>query len=130
MHHPASVILTISALLGTAISTPRVTSSTTAAKTHVAPSTCATYYPSVLRELDESAPTVKNPNTAKDKKAFHVAQSVSFSDNVKFDRIHQYVVFDNIASGSWDCQLMISWYVFLLPQKPPTCANYRANRLK
>lgn len=121
MHHIASIILTISSLLGTAISAPTqvITSSATAAPTHVAPSTCTTYYPSVLRQLDESAPDVKQANTAKDTKAFHVAQSVSFADNVKFDRIHQYVVFDNIASGSWDCQLMISWYVTLLPAKPP-----------
>ena len=119
MHQTLSVILTISSLLGTAISAPTrvITSSATAAPTHVAPSTCTTYYPSVLRQLDESAPNVKQANTAKDTKAFRVAQSVSFADNVKFDRVHQYVVFDQVASGSWDCQLMISWFVSLLAGK-------------
>lgn len=119
MHHTASIIFTIFSLLGITISAPTrlITSSATAAPTHVAPSTCTTYYPSILRQLDESAPDVKQANTARDTKAFRVAQSVSFDDNVKFDRTHQYVVFDNIASGSWDCQLMISWYVSLLPAK-------------
>lgn len=111
MHHTAFSVLTIFSLLGASLSAPTraITSTSTAAPTHVAPSTCTTYYPSVLRQLDESAPSVKLANTAKDTKAFHVAQSVSFADNVKFDRVHQYVVFDNIASGSWDCQLMVSW---------------------
>lgn len=48
-------------------------------------------------------------NTANTTKSFHVSQSISFADNVKFDRIHQHVVFDNINPGSWDCQLMVSW---------------------
>lgn len=52
-------------------------------------------------------------NTANTTHAFHVAQSVSHPDNVKYDRIQQHVVFDNIAPGSWDCQLMVSW-----PDKP------------
>lgn len=117
MHHITSVILSISSLLGSAMSAPTraMISSARAAPTHVAPATCTTYFPSVLQQLDESAPNVKRANTAMDTKAFHVAQSVSFADNIKFDRIHQYVVFDNISSGSWDCQLMISWYVSLLP---------------
>lgn len=122
MNHKAFFVLTVLSLTGVSISAPtRVTTSSSsyaAAATHVAPSTCTTYYPSVLRQLDESAPNVKLANTAKDKKAFHVAQSVSFTDNVKFDRVHQYVVFDNIASGSWDCQLMVSWFVSLLSAKP------------
>lgn len=121
MHYTAFFVLAVLSLTGVSISAPtRVTtsSSSTAAPTHVAPSTCTTYYPSVLRQLDESAPNVKLANTAKDKKAFRVAQSVSFTDNVKFDRVHQYVVFDNIASGSWDCQLMVSWYASLLSAKP------------
>lgn len=115
MHHIAFSVLTIFSLLGVSLSAPTrvITSASTAAPTHVAPSTCTTYYPSVLRQLDESAPNVKRANTAKGTKAFHVAQSVSFADNVKFDRIHQHVVFDNIASSSWDCQLMVSWYVSL-----------------
>jgi hypothetical protein len=83
-----------------------------------------------LRQLDESAPNVKQANTAKSTKAFRVAQSVSFADNVKFDRVHQYVVFDKVASGSWDCQLMISWYVSLLPAKPSYCVGDRADRLR
>lgn len=122
MHHVAFFLLTIISLLGVSLSAPTrvTTSSSTAAPTHVAPSTCTTYYPSVLRQLDESAPNVKLANTAKDTKAFRVAQSVSFADNVKFDRIHQYVVFDNIASGSWDCQLMISWYVSMLSARSCT----------
>lgn len=122
MHHTAFSVLTIFSLLGASLSAPTraITSTSTAAPTHVAPSTCTTYYPSVLRQLDESAPSVKLANTAKDTKAFHVAQSVSFADNVKFDRVHQYVVFDNIASGSWDCQLMVSWYASLLSAKPCT----------
>lgn len=117
MHYTAFFTVTILSLLGISVSAPTrviTSSATAAAPTHVAPSTCTTYYPSVLRQLDESAPNVKLANTAKGTKAFHVAQSVSFVDNVKFDRIHQYVVFDNIASGSWDCQLMVSWYVSLL----------------
>lgn len=113
MYHTAFFILTLSSFLGVSVSAPtRITkSSPTAAPTHVAPSTCTTYYPSVLRQLTESAPGAKQANTAKGTKSFQVAQSVSFADNIKFDRIHQYVVFDNIASGSWDCQLMVSWYV-------------------
>lgn len=128
MHYTAFFALAILSLFGVSMSAPTrvTTSSSTAAPTHVAPSTCTTYYPSVLRQLDESAPNVKQANTAKDKKAFRVAQSVSFADNVKFDRIHQYVVFDNIASGSWDCQLMVSWYVSLLSPKPCT---WRATQL-
>ncbi|KAI3397604.1 hypothetical protein diail_10576 [Diaporthe ilicicola] len=111
MHHTAFFVLALFSLLGVSVSAPtQITKSTpTAAPTHVAPSTCTTYYPSVLRQLTESAPDAKQANTAKDTKSFQVAQSVSFADNVKFDRIHQYVVFDNITSGSWDCQLMVSW---------------------
>lgn len=133
MYRTAFFVLAIFSFLGISISAPtQVTkSSSTAAPTHAAPSTCTTYYPSVLRQLDESAPNVKQANTAKDTKAFHVAQSVSFADNVKFDRVHQYVVFDNITSGSWDCQLMISWYVASLWAKscnwkaPPLTAGNR-----
>lgn len=77
--------------------------------THVAPSTCQTYYPSVLRQLHEAQPDVVQINTANTTQAFHVAQSVSSADKAKFDRIQQHVVFDNIAPGSWDCQLMVSW---------------------
>lgn len=119
MRHVMFVILSISSLLGITMSAPTrvMTSSTTAAPTHVAPTTCTTYFPSVLRQLDESAPTIKRVNTAKDTMAFHVAQSVSFADNIKFDHVHQYVVFDNIARDSWDCQLMISWYVSLMPPR-------------
>lgn len=80
-----------------------------AAPTHVAPSTCTTYYPSVLRQISEEFPDVMQENTANTTKAFLVGQSVSFSDKVKFDRIHQYVAFHNITPGSWDCQLMVSW---------------------
>lgn len=112
MNHTIFITLAILGLLGVSISAPTrvvTTSTATAAPTHLAPSTCTTYYPSVLRQLDESAPNVKLANTAKGTKAFHVAQSVSFADNIKFDRVHQHVVFDNIASGSWDCQLMVSW---------------------
>lgn len=78
-------------------------------KTHVAPASCQTYYPSVLRQIHEAHPDVMQPNTANTTRSFHVAQSVSAADKVKFDRIHQHVVFDNIAPGSWDCQLMVSW---------------------
>ncbi|KAL1883213.1 hypothetical protein Daus18300_000271 [Diaporthe australafricana] len=110
MCHTAFFILALFGFLGLSVSAPTTTKSfPTAAPTHVAPSTCTTYYPSVLRQLTESAPGAKQANTAKGTKSFQVAQSVSFADNIKFDRIHQYVVFDNIASGSWDCQLMVSW---------------------
>lgn len=77
--------------------------------THVAPPTCQTYHPSVLRQLHEAQPDVAQPNTANTTRAFHVAQSVSAADGVKFDRVHQHVVFDGIRPGSWDCQLMVSW---------------------
>lgn len=79
------------------------------APTHVAPSTCTTYYPTVMRQLSEAFPDVMQENVANTTKAFHVSQSVSFADNVKFNRLQQYVVFDNISAGSWDCQLMVSW---------------------
>lgn len=88
------------------------TTKTTKAKvapTHIAPSTCTTYYPTLLRQISETYPTVMQDDTANTTKAFHVGQSVSFSDGVKFNRIHQHVAFDNIAPGSWDCQLMVSW---------------------
>lgn len=90
-------------------STTHETKTATVPPTHVAPSTCQTYYPSVLRQLHEAQPDVMQPNTANTTQSFHVAQSVSSADKAKFDRIHQHVVFDNIASGSWDCQLMVSW---------------------
>lgn len=77
--------------------------------THIAPSTCQTYYPSVLRQLHEAQPDVMQANTANTTRSFHVAQAVSSADKVKFDRIHQHVVFENISPGSWDCQLMVSW---------------------
>lgn len=107
-----SFVVILLGLVGIAASAPtkaKASSSTKAAPTHTAPSTCATYFPSVLRQLVEAEPNVMQANTAKEARSFHVAQSVSFADNVKFDRIHQYVVFDNIAPGSWDCQLMVSW---------------------
>lgn len=85
------------------------TTETKVAPTHVAPSTCTTYYPSIMRQLSEAFPDVMQENVANATKAFHVAQSVSFADKIKFNRIHQYVVFDNITAGSWDCQLMVSW---------------------
>lgn len=96
--------------LGHLASTPTTSTTTnTIAPTHVAPSTCTTYYPTVLRQLLEAAPDLMQENTANTTKVFHVAQSISFADHVKFDRIHQYILFDNIAPGSWDCQLMVSW---------------------
>lgn len=110
--HCTSFFLVLLSLLGIAAAAPtkaKASSSTTVAPTHTAPSTCATYYPSVLRQLVESEKNVIHANTAKKTKSFHVAQSVSFADNVKFNRVHQYVVFDNIPAGSWDCQLMVSW---------------------
>ncbi|KAJ4394641.1 hypothetical protein N0V93_003860 [Gnomoniopsis smithogilvyi] len=82
---------------------------TKVAPTHVAPSTCTTYYPSTMRQLSEAFPDVMQENVANTTKAFHVAQSISFADRIKFNRIHQYVAFDNITAGSWDCQLMVSW---------------------
>ncbi|CAN8099403.1 unnamed protein product [Discula destructiva] len=89
---------------------PKSKSTTTqVAPTHVAPSTCTTYYPTIMRQLSESFPDFMQENTANTTKAFLVGQSVSFSDKVKFNRIHQYLAFDNIKSGSWDCQLMVSW---------------------
>ncbi|ROW01711.1 hypothetical protein VSDG_02107 [Cytospora chrysosperma] len=110
--HCTSFLIAILGLLGIAASAPtkaKASSPTTAAPTHTAPSTCATYYPSVLRQLVEAERDVMHANTAKTAKSFHVAQSVSFADNVKFNRVHQYVVFDDIPAGSWDCQLMVSW---------------------
>ncbi|ROW10935.1 hypothetical protein VMCG_01269 [Cytospora schulzeri] len=110
--HCIYLLTVLLSILGIAASAPtkaKPSSSTTAAATHTAPSTCATYYPSVLRQLVEAEKDVVHANTAKKTKSFHVAQSVSFADNVKFDRIHQHVVFDNIPAGSWDCQLMVSW---------------------
>lgn len=80
----------------------------TSVPTLAAPSACQTYYPSVLRQLHEAHPDVMQANTANTTQSFHVAQSVSSADKVKFDRIHQHVVFDNISPGSWDCQLMVS----------------------
>lgn len=82
---------------------------TKVAPTHVAPSTCTTYYPTVMRQLSEAFPDVMQENVANTTKAFRVSQSVSFADNVKFNRLQQYIVFDNISAGSWDCQLMVSW---------------------
>ncbi|KUI68009.1 hypothetical protein VM1G_02598 [Cytospora mali] len=111
MHYTFLLVIFFS-LLGITASAPpkaKASSSIKAVPTHTAPSTCATYYPSVLRQLVEAEPNVMHDNTAKKTKSFHVAQSVSFADNVKFDRVHQYVVFDNIPAGSWDCQLMVSW---------------------
>ena len=110
--HCTSLLLSILSLLGIAASAPtkaKVSSSTKAMPTHIAPSTCATYYPSVLRQLVETEPDVVHANTANKNKFFRVAQSVSFADDVKFDRVQQHVVFENIATGSWDCQLMVSW---------------------
>ncbi|PSS03694.1 hypothetical protein BD289DRAFT_158312 [Coniella lustricola] len=80
-----------------------------AAPTHVAPASCKTYYPSVLRQLLEANPDVMQDNTASSFRSFHVAQSVSHADGIKYNRIQQYVLFDSIAPGSWDCQLMVSW---------------------
>lgn len=77
--------------------------------TNVAPSTCTTYYPTIMRQLSEAFPDVMQENTANTTRAFHVAQAVSFADKIKFNRIQQYVVFNNITAGSWDCQLMVSW---------------------
>lgn len=85
------------------------TGKTKVAPTHVAPSTCTTYYPTIMRQISETFPSIVQENTANTTKAFHVGQSVSFSDKVKFNRIHQYIAFDNIKPGSWDCQLMVSW---------------------
>lgn len=80
-----------------------------AAPTHVAPASCKTYYPSVLRQLSETNPDVMQDNTATTSRAFHVSQSVSHADGIKYNRIQQYVLFDTITPGSWDCQLMVSW---------------------
>lgn len=70
------------------------------APTHVAPATCTTYYPSIMRQISETYPTVMQEDTANTTRSFHVAQSVSFSDKVKFNRLHQYIGFDGIAAGS------------------------------
>lgn len=117
MHTCKTLILLVGLSLGIATATPaprrfhghKSSMTATVAPTHVAPSTCQTYYPSVLRQLQEAQPDVMLPNTANTSQSFHVAQSVSSADQAKFDRIHQLVVFDNIPSGSWDCQLMVSW---------------------
>ncbi|KAK7745066.1 hypothetical protein SLS53_003301 [Cytospora paraplurivora] len=107
-----SIIIILLGFLGIAASAPtkaKVSPLTKAMHTHTAPSTCATYYPSILRQLVEAEPDVMQANTAENVKHFHVAQAVSFADNVKFNRIHQHVVFNNIPAGSWNCQLMVSW---------------------
>lgn len=110
------ILFSLFLVLTTAIPAPRrifhpktKTTSTGVPPTHVAPSTCQTYYPSVLRQIHEAQPDVMQANTANSTRSFHVAQSVSTADHVKFDRIHQHVVFDKIRPGSWDCQLMVSW---------------------
>ncbi|KAJ4416505.1 hypothetical protein N0V82_006700 [Gnomoniopsis sp. IMI 355080] len=77
--------------------------------THVAQPACTTYYPSIMRQLSEAFPDVMQENVANTTKAFHVSQSVSFADKIKFNRIQQYIAFENITAGSWDCQLMVSW---------------------
>lgn len=96
---------------GKAVKSTKVTKTTEnkVAPTHVAPSTCTTYYPSVMRQLSEAFPDVMQENVANTTKAFHVSQSVSFADKIKFNRLQQYIAFDNITAGSWDCQLMVSW---------------------
>lgn len=103
----ASIAQTLSSM-GTALSI-HPTATNAIIPTHTAPSTCSTYYPTVMRQLLEAVPDVMQENLANTTKAFHVAQSVSYSDGVKFDRIHQYVAFENVTRGSWDCQLMVSW---------------------
>lgn len=105
--HDVSIAQTLTTV-GHFSSNPTTTANTIA-PTHTAPSTCTTYYPTILRQLLEAVPNVMQDNVANTTKAFHVAQSVSYSDGVKFDRIHQYVAFENITGGSWDCQLMVSW---------------------
>lgn len=110
--HCTSIFILLLGLLGIAASAPtkaKVSPLTKAMPTHTAPSTCVTYYPSILRQLVEAEPDTMQANTAENIKHFHVAQVISFADNVKFNRIHQHVVFNNIAAGSWDCQLMASW---------------------
>lgn len=114
MHCNSLIFLILSLVLGTTNALPALAEAVqsktdTAAPTHTAPSTCTTYYPTVLRQLLEAVPDVMQNNTAKSNKAFHVGQSVSQSDGIKFNRIQQYVAFENIAAGSWDCQLMVSW---------------------
>lgn len=85
------------------------TKTSTSVPTYTASSSCTTYYPTFLRQLLEAVPDMMQDNVANTTKAFHVAQSVSHADSVKFNRIHQYVAFENITGGSWDCQLMVSW---------------------
>lgn len=44
------------------------------APTHVAPSTCTTYYPSIMRQISETFPDILQEDTANTTKAFHVGR--------------------------------------------------------
>lgn len=108
--HNISTVQTLgSSTIDRDLSVHSTTKTSTSAPTYTASSSCTTFYPTVLRQLLEAVPDRMQDNVADTTKAFHVAQSVSHADSVKFNRIHQYVAFENITGGSWDCQLMVSW---------------------
>lgn len=95
-----TVALTLLGLLGlsSAIPTP----------VELAPRCGTTLVPTFLQQVSEANPTLVETNTMSTGGDFHVSQSVA-ADGKIINRIYQIAAFENIPSGSYGCQLAVTF---------------------
>ncbi|ERS95137.1 uncharacterized protein SPSK_06635 [Sporothrix schenckii 1099-18] len=72
-----------------------------------APLCGTTYYPTILQQLSEASPNTVGANTAATSGDFHVSQTVITGS--PSDRIYQLVGFQGIPSGSFGCELALTF---------------------
>ena len=74
----------------------------------LAPRCGTTLVPTILQQLSEANPSIVGANTVSTGGDFHVSQSVDANGNI-VDRIYQVAAFQNIPSGSYGCQLAVTF---------------------
>jgi hypothetical protein len=96
----ASVTFTFLCLLGlcSAVPTPA----------ELAPRCGTTLVPTFLQQVSEAKPNRVGENTMSTGGGFHVSQSTNAQGNI-VDRIYQIAAFENIPSGSYGCQLAVTF---------------------
>jgi hypothetical protein len=74
----------------------------------LAPRCGTTLVPTFLQQVSEADPSLVETDTISTGGDFHVSQSIDAYGNV-IDRIYQIAAFENIPSGSYGCQLAVTF---------------------
>jgi len=98
--HQSTLLFGISSLLVLASAIPTPAS--------LAPRCGTTIIPTILQQLTEASPSTVGANTISANGDFHVSQSVDSSGKI-INRIYQLVAFQNLPSGSYGCQLAVTF---------------------